>query len=407
MDRRKFLHHGGVAATLAAPSLLATSAHGAGAELSGPGDATFQSGPRAQSILVAAADAPTSLRSAADYRCDGNNDQAQINAAVAFLGARGGLIQLTEGTFNCTGAVRLGRRIALFGKGRATILKAHGTWLAHDGSEGGGVIEPLDDGIDKITVAHLAIDGNRYNNADVRGIYANIETKANFDEFSDAAHTYADLYIHRTRRHGIHLAGSHSRANKLSRIRIINVGDDGAGRTGEGYQANGYHLQCNDSSISQCETGSASGNGFYLEGANNRLTNCKAWFSELTGFQVRNWRLQLTACEAQDNREHGFYITSGPTTLVSCHADSNSWNASAPESAYDGFHIPWGSRIQLIGCSAYDKNESSRGFWQRYGFYLGSSADQCQIIATVRDNASGATGGSGATNGANLLMVNG
>ncbi|MCB0021313.1 MAG: hypothetical protein KDE09_26135, partial [Anaerolineales bacterium] len=75
--------------------------------------------------------------------------------------------------------------------------------------------------------------------------------------------------------------------------------------------------------------------------------------------------------------------------------------------SFDGFHIPWGSRIQLVGCSAYDKNEGGRGHWQRYGFFIGSSAEHIQIIGTVMDNATAGVGGSGAGNASNLILVNG
>jgi len=134
--------------------------------------------------------------------------------------------------------------------------------------------------------------------------------------------------------------------------------------------------------------------------------HCKAWFSDLDGWHIVNRRNQFASCEAQDNRHHGFYITTGPNSLVGCHADSNSWNADAPESAYDGFHIPWGSRIQLIGCAAYDKGEvSHNGYWQRDGFHLGPSAEHCQIIGTASDNTrAGLFGGASPTN---LLLIQG
>ena len=107
----------------------------------------FERGP--SSILVAAADAPIEIRDVAHERCDGTNDQVKIQNALDRLGGTGGLVQLSEGTFHVSGAVRLKRRCALAGRGRATILKASGTWAAYDGTSPGAVIEPWDDGTDK------------------------------------------------------------------------------------------------------------------------------------------------------------------------------------------------------------------------------------------------------------------
>lgn len=364
------------------------------------GDGTHQF-PTAAGILVASADAPTRIQAQANYVCDGTNDQVEINQALTDLGTIGGRVLLSEGVFNCTGAVQMRRRTLLMGQGRATILKAIGTWAAYDGLAQGALIEPISDRIDKTTVALLALDGNRWTGADVHGIYYNITTRDDFDESSDAAHYFTDVYIVETRRHAVYLTGSNMRSNALTRIRAYNVGAEGE------TVAHGFYIDCPDSFYSQCESGSSSGHGFLIEGANNRFTNCKAWYSDLNGFHVGNVRNQFAACEAQDNEQHGFYCGSGPNSFVGCHADSNSWNSASPTASYDGFHIPWGSRIQLVGCSAYDKDEAGRGNWQRYGFYVGSAGNHIQIIGTVKDNAIGATGGNGIGNATNLIMVNG
>lgn len=358
--------------------------------------------PTASAILVAAANAPARQQAQANYVCDGNSDQVEINQALADLGAVGGQVLLSQGTFNCTGAVQMRRRTFLLGQGRATSLKAIGTWTAFDNLAQGALIEPLDDGIDKTTVASLTLDGNRWSGADIHGIYYNITRKDEFDEGSDAAHRFTDIYIMETRQHGVYLKGAKMRANALTRVRVYNVGTEGATPV-----AHGFYIDCPDSFYTQCESGSSSGCGFWIAGANNRFTNCKSWYSDLSGFRIAGVRCQYAACEAQDNAEHGFYVGSGPNSFVACHADSNSWDTASPAAAFDGFHIPWGTRIQLIGCSAYDKDEGSRGHWQRYGFYVGASANHIQIIGTVKDNAMAATGGGGLGNATNLIMVNG
>ncbi|MEM7111212.1 MAG: hypothetical protein AAF614_02180 [Chloroflexota bacterium] len=354
------------------------------------------------SLLVAAADAPEVVKTVAHFQCDGVDDQVQINQAIESLGAAGGLVQLSEGTFYCHDAVRLNSRITLFGKGPGTVLKAIGSWAAFDGSTPGGIIEPSHGGVERTLVALMTLHGNRYGDeANVKGVYYNITTKAEFEVGPDAAHTFRDLYIVLTKQHGFHIKGTFMRGSQISHVRVF-----GAGRDGES-EGHGFLVECPDNFFSQCESGGSSGSGFYVGATNLHFASCKSWFSGLAGWQILRPRGQFAACEAQDNVGHGFYIDTGPTSLVGCHADSNSWNEEAQTAVYDGFHIPWGRRIQLIGCSAYDKNESNRGNWQRYGFYLGPGAEQCQVIGTAVDNAVGATGGEGATKAENLVIVAG
>ena len=316
-------------------------------------DGTHRAGSTSVSTIVAASDAPAAIQSLADYVCDGVDDQVQINLAIDNLAPLGGRVQLSQGTFSCSGAVRMRRRTSLFGQGRSTILQAVGTWAAFDGTAPGAMIEPIDDTVDKTFVGFLAIDGKRYQGANIRGVYYNITTRDFFDESSDAAHYFTDLYIFETRSHGFRLDGSNNRAACVTRVRVYNVGAENL------TVAHGFFVDAVDAFYTQCESGSSTGSGFYVNGANNRFTNCKSWFSDLSGWQIRIPRNQFSACESQDNQEHGFFMTTGPNSLVGCHADSNSWNGAAPVSAYDGFHLQSGSSIQLIGCSAYDKNEGS------------------------------------------------
>ena len=354
-------------------------------------DGTHRPQPAATSIFVAAVDAPDILKQVAHFVCDGTDDQVEINAALAMLGTVGGQVQLSAGTFQCSGPVQMRPRTALVGQGRATVLLAQGTWNAYDGTVLGAVIEPLNSGVDRTQIAHLSIDGNRYNDgADVQGIYYNITDNSNFIITPDAVHRFHDLSIVKTLRHAVHLKGSEMRGNQLSRIRVFT-----AGKPGE-TEAHGFYLECPDLFVEGCDAGGCSGYGFSVQGANHHYSNCKAWYADLSGWRIQAVRGVYSTCVAQDNRQHGFHISAGPNSLSACHADSNSWASAAPTADYDGFYLAWGDHIQLIGCSAYDKNEGNRGRWQRYGFYLhGNSGDRpmyCQIIGTAKDNVNGPIG---------------
>lgn len=360
--------------------------------------------PNNAALFVAAFDAPDSVKASANFICDGTSDQAEINQAIDQLQPQGGKVCLSAGTFNVTGAIRMRRRTMLVGQNRATIINAVGTWDAYDGSTPGGVVEPYDDGTDKTFVSHIAINGKKWANTNVKGLYYNVTRKDEFDEFSDAIHRFTHIYIYATKSHGVHFKGAHMRDTMVDQIRVIDPGTEGD------TDVRGFLLEAPDCHYSNLIVGSCSGIGINVKGSNNHFVNCKSWFSNGDGWRIQAVRGMYNTCEAQDNEEHGFFCGSGPNSFVSCHADSNSYKSENPSdntNQYDGFHLPYGSRIQLVGCSAYDKNEGGRGLQQRYGFYLGSSVSHSQVLGTGRDNVSGSVGGNGATGATNWVQVNG
>lgn len=76
----------------------------------------------ATSYIVAASNSPTRLRYRADYICDGTDDQAEINTALAL-----GNVQLVEGTYNIgTTPISMPSNRTLEGTGFATELNAIG-----------------------------------------------------------------------------------------------------------------------------------------------------------------------------------------------------------------------------------------------------------------------------------------
>ena len=200
MNRRKFLESLGLAGVGA---VGATALGQMGTQAAEPEAATEiylpmvtnGAGDHFAGLIVAASDARQDAKDGAHFVCTGTDDQNTINQAIGELGELGGLVRLTAGTFNCSGAVRLNRRVSLLGTGRASILKAIGTWQGFDGSDFGGVIEPADAGTDKTLVGFLAINGNRYSGGDTCGIYYNINSKAEFDQGPDPGHYFTDIYI--------------------------------------------------------------------------------------------------------------------------------------------------------------------------------------------------------------------
>lgn len=350
------------------PAAGATAAVAGMAIHSGPASAA--AGTSGFSVLVAASNAPQAMQDVADYVCTGGNDQNTINEAINSQSNLGGVVTLSPGSFNCSGAVKVRTRVALTGSGRASVLRASNSWS-------GGMIEAATTNTNKVTISDLALDGEY---KDVAGILLNVTTKSGFDDGSpDAAIYITDVYIHAVRSDGLHMTGLHNRGFCVTRVRVWDAG------------GHGFVFSSPDGFVHQCETGSSGGDGFRITKGNSRFTNCKSWFSDGSGYHIAGVRNEFSACEAQDNEQHGFYIASGQVSLTSCHADSNSWNRENPVAQYSGFYIIRDrNRVQLIGCQAYDKNESGRGNWQRWGFVLEGRNSECQITGITRDHVDGA-----------------
>jgi hypothetical protein len=77
-------------------------------------------------VVVAADDSRASTKLHANYVCDGIDDQAEIQAALNAAGY-GGVVQLTEGTFKTTGAIKPPAGVTLLGMGpEKTTLSMEG-----------------------------------------------------------------------------------------------------------------------------------------------------------------------------------------------------------------------------------------------------------------------------------------
>ena len=107
--------------------------------------------------VVAATDADNESKEAADFKCDGVDDEVQINAAIAALPATGGIVLLTEGTFTLGAAtpISLASNLWLRGSGGGTILRPAG------GSSGSYAILNAAATVSQLIVSDLEIDGNK------------------------------------------------------------------------------------------------------------------------------------------------------------------------------------------------------------------------------------------------------
>jgi len=142
----------------------------------------FGSGPKVvASVLVAAKDSAN--RSAADYLCDGTDDQVEIQQAIDALnnpatGTMPGAVYLLEGTYDISGAINLNNTApddsgkSIIGAGKATVLKVKA------GATGINVINVSV--VDGVLISQLMIDGTGTTNS--CGVYFEQATRCKVDK---------------------------------------------------------------------------------------------------------------------------------------------------------------------------------------------------------------------------------
>ena len=123
----------------------------------------------AASVMVAAANSAPHVRERAQFQCDGEGDQAEINQAILSLPPAGGTVLLAEGTFDIRrdegtlGGIVVSRsHVMLAGQGAATQLV-----LAP--KQDVNVIRIIGSGVGHVEIRDLSVDGNREHNADGAG----------------------------------------------------------------------------------------------------------------------------------------------------------------------------------------------------------------------------------------------
>jgi hypothetical protein len=77
--------------------------------------------PHLPGLLVAASNAPASIKAQADYVCDYSEDQVEIQTALNSLGAQGGVVFLSAGDFTLS-AITIPEKCSLVGAGKFTTI---------------------------------------------------------------------------------------------------------------------------------------------------------------------------------------------------------------------------------------------------------------------------------------------
>ncbi|MFO0428402.1 MAG: hypothetical protein ACK526_17675 [Planctomyces sp.] len=122
-----------------------------------------------ETVLVAASDSSAAFRGRAQFLCDGEGDQEEINAAILSLPPAGGIVLLSAGHFDIRrndgtlGGILISRSfVTLAGQGAATLLKL-------SAKQDVNVIRIIGSGVGHVEIRDLTVDGNREENTEGMG----------------------------------------------------------------------------------------------------------------------------------------------------------------------------------------------------------------------------------------------
>lgn len=288
------------------------------------------------SVLVAASDAPASIKAVAALVCDGNGDQAEINRAFDL----GNDVELSAGTFHTDGTISPRGGTMLRGAGPTqTILCMAGDYGAR-----------IDIAHDNIMVQNLAITERGW-------------------LMITASHIAV---------HDVTIRDSKKTAPTVNGMFFVWAD----GRV------------CEDIEFVRCQAIDVGSTGFNINGLNSprttkniRFDNClalrcgnagsgKIW---AVGFDFHEgadlYDLQVLNCRADDNWETGFYFepcfqspedpnqaipVQQNSYMFGCSASNNGWRNTLDSAFYrSGFYLSEGVKVE--NCMAY--NNFNSGFW--------------------------------------------
>lgn len=348
----------------------------------------------AVTLVVAAKDATPEERAAANLRCDGLDDQREINNAFNLLPTDGGTIRLTAGTYNCSESIFPNEKTTLLGAGigrtRIAAINAlspykpisvivpdvHLRGFSLHGS-GGVMIKESRVVVEEVYATSRGLDGTLF---PTRGngmffVWADgetIEDVAFIDCTAEDAHT-----------HGFNLNAINS-PHDTRNIRFINcvARECGYGLAGgsKSEWVTGFDIQEDndlyDVQVIGCRAEDNWQSGFHFEPGEDKgtikkaitLTGCVAsrngqrnpavypyTSTFLSGFYV-HFNAVVTDCQSIDNKNAGFYVEGGDQVVFTRCTDRNS--------TYGWKIVKNARNIRLDDCASYGAEEWA--LWSAY-----------------------------------------
>jgi hypothetical protein len=289
-------------------------------------------------VLVAASNAPSSVKATATYVCDGTDDHAEINNAIAVAAGGVGEVHLSGGLFRLAAPIVMRTGVWLHGVGVLTEITGKVTLPAGYGTEP-AFITNAGAGDHLMRVSDLWLNGNYSGGGTAHGIGFRCSGGAGQrggrpDSNPDPDITIHDLYISKFTggtRHGI-LMDTDCRGSIIDRVQIRDCTGDGI-----------WMKDSPDSHLSNIHIGGATKCGFRTTGGNVKFTNCKAYYCDDAGFSIQSGRGALAACESQDN-VNGFRFA------ADCVA-----SALVADTFRDTGFIVAADRVQILGAAAFNR----------------------------------------------------
>jgi hypothetical protein len=317
-------------------------------------------------LTVAANDSAELSKNQADYVCDGVDDQAEIQAALAAL-PEGGTVVLTEGTFNCAGVIAPAAGTTLSGQGpEATFLE-----FTHDGR--------ISVDQESITLDGFHIEGTGYSSGvkwlgvmTVRASHAKIH---NVEGTADTSIQAVYLLIHDPAVY----------APTLQDVEFVNCKAVDTGTYGFLHNAWGSSNKViKDVRYENCAAINCGSEGAF----NPWVTGFD--FAELNDMEG----LRVTDCLAEGNLESGFHFEFDPTVtdavLENC-VSRNNGQKPYPTVAYKQSDMSthyFGCGYYAPNCDVTFKNCTAEGN-SLYGFYATNGGKLYDCVET--DTGAGKT----------------
>jgi len=284
----------------------------------------------ASALVVAAADSSAQSKAQAHYLCDGSGDQVQIQQALTAAGS-GGVVTLTEGTFNLNGDLNVPSGVTLEGKGADATTLAWTSGMLRVSSRQNVVLRNFK------TTGTGAIFLYNSNHIKVQNVTATVDNSHNtegaFQIWASNA-IVEDIEFNNCRaidcgRHGFMNDGDGS-PKLLRNIRYIDCQAINSGRYSRfspyGQWTTGFDLAENtdieDSQVIRCLAEGSFESGFHFEGR-PKVTNVV--FRDCV---ARNNGVKPDDYYNPDEATYGAhfgsgYLVHGSTQLVNCTSEKN------------------------------------------------------------------------------------
>jgi hypothetical protein len=360
-------------------NFASTDVEGALAELasSGPGGGSAPSGPAP--YWLAGSDAPTAIKTAIANAggtiCDGTADDVDVAAMLSTYNRC-----MFTGTLVFAAQVSLPARSVFRGTGIGTA-RINGAAALTSGAFVGTATNAENISTGDYTIVKTNAGSS------VDGIDINITSTSGFQFGAEGKPFVSNVIVSGTR-YGLRVRGSAANDSKIDNVTVKQA------------TLNGFNLDdAPDGNIRYCTAGSITGPGdgtghgfvFTTNSANWHVEDCKAWFCKGDGFYFRGVRHTVEQIEAQDCSGAGIRWNGFFNTLTGFLCDSNSYtsgNTFSFNGVYGGLEIgltqagasQGGDDSVIVGGQAWDKNEGSRGYNQKYGVRVKSGVRRLTMI---------------------------